>query len=383
MDFELTEEQIMIQEMARKVSQDVLAKNAQKYDETEDIPYENYKKLGELQLFGITVPEEYGGPGLDNVSYALAMIELSKGCAGTATTVSVQNSLINDILLRFGTEEQKKKYLPKIVNGEIFGTFALTETSAGSDPASLKTKAVKSGNEYIINGRKMFASCGYICSFAILFATINPELKHRGITAFIVDRDNPGFKVGKKEKKMGIRASDTVELIFEDCRVPESSVLGEVGMGFKVAMEALDGGRIGIAAQAQGIGEAAFESALKYSMERIQFNAPISSNQAIQFLLADMATRLDASKLLILRAAWLKDQKKIPIRESSMAKVFASETAGFVVDKALQIHGGYGYIKDYDVERYYRDHKITEIYEGTSEIQRLVIAKTYIDQFKK
>jgi len=374
MDLRLTEEQEMIRKMARNFAQKEVAPLAAELDEKGIVPMENIRKMGELGFLGLTAPEEYGGCGADTVSYVLALEEISKACASTAVVMAVQNSLINYTLEKFGTEEQKRRYLVPLAKGEKIGAFALTEPEAGSDAAAQRTSAVRDGNHYVINGTKHFITNGGFADVVILFAMTDKSKGHRGISAFLVEKGTPGFLVGKEENKMGIRGTNTSELIFQDCRVPVENRLGDEGMGFKIAMVALDAGRIGIGAQAVGIAQAAYEAALKYAKERQQFGQPIAHFQAIQWMLADMATRIEAARLLTLKAALKKDAGERFTKEAAMAKLFASETASWVTDLAIQIHGGYGYMKEYPVERYYRDARITRIYEGTSEIQRLVIA---------
>jgi len=374
MDLQFTEEQKLIQKMTRDFAEKELAPLAAHLDETGEVPFDNLKKMGELGLMGLTAPEEWGGGGADTVSYCIAIEELSKACASTSIVMAVQNSLVNYIIARFGTDEQKEKYLRKLVTGEYIGAFALTEPEAGSDAAALRTTAVRDGDYYVINGTKHFITNGAFADVIVLFAMTDKTKRHRGITAFLVEKGTPGFTVGKEENKMGIRGTNTNELIFEDCRVPVANRLGEEGMGFKIAMIALDAGRIGVGAQAVGIAQAAFDAALEYAKTREQFGGPIAQLQAIQWMLADMATRIEAARLLVYKAALKKDSGERYTKEAAMAKLFASETAAFVVDCAVQIHGGYGYMKEYPVERYYRDARITRIYEGTSEIQRLVIA---------
>ena len=374
MDLRLTEEQEMIRKMARNFAQKEVAPLAAELDEKGIVPLENIRKMGELGFLGLTAPEEYGGCGADTVSYVLALEEISKACASTAVVMAVQNSLINYTLEKFGTEEQKRRYLVPLAKGEKIGAFALTEPEAGSDAAAQRTSAVRDGNHYVINGTKHFITNGGFADVVILFAMTDKSKGHRGISAFLVEKGTPGFLVGKEENKMGIRGTNTSELIFQDCRVPVENRLGDEGMGFKIAMVALDAGRIGIGAQAVGIAQAAYEAALKYAKERQQFGQPIAHFQAIQWMLADMATRIEAARLLTLKAALKKDAGERFTKEAAMAKLFASETASWVTDLAIQIHGGYGYMKEYPVERYYRDARITRIYEGTSEIQRLVIA---------
>ncbi|MBC7232285.1 MAG: acyl-CoA dehydrogenase [Chloroflexi bacterium] len=378
MDLKFTEEQEMIRKMVRDFAQKEVAPIAAEIDEKGIVPFENIKKMGQLGLLGLTVSEKYDGGGADAISYVIAIEELAKACASTAIVMAVQNSLVCAGIEKFGTEEQKEKFLRPLARGEKIGAFALTEPGAGSDVAAMLSTAVRSGDTYVINGRKHFITNGGFADIVILFAMTDKAQRHRGITAFIVEKGPPGFSVGKEEHKMGIRGSNTCELIFENVSVPAANRLGDEGQGFKIAMTMLDGGRIGVAAQAVGIAQAAYEAALKYSKERVQFGQPICQFQAIQWMLADMATRIEAARLLTYNAA-LKKQSGEPFsKEASMAKLFASETAVWVADRAVQIHGGYGYMKEYSVERNYRDAKITEIYEGTSEVQRMVIARSIL-----
>jgi butyryl-CoA dehydrogenase len=374
MVFDLTEEQRMIQEMARSFAQKEVLPKAAELDETGRYPGELVRKMAELGLMGVAVPEEYGGAGMDNLCYAIAMEEIARACASTAVIMSVNNSLVCDPLLKFGTEEQKKKYLVPLASGQKLGCFGLTEPGAGSDAGSQKTTAVRKGDHYVVNGTKNFITNAPEADTCILFTMTDKEKKHKGITTFILDMRLPGVSIGKHEIKMGIKASPTSSIILEDVKIPAADRLGNEGDGFKIAMNTLDGGRIGIAAQAIGIGRASLEDALAYAKERKQFGQPISEFQAIQWMLADMATEIDAARLLAYRAAWLKDRKARHSKESAMAKLYASEAAMRAGVKGIQIHGGYGYIKEYPAERHFRDAKITEIYEGTSEIQRLVIA---------
>lgn len=374
MDFMLTDDQKMIRDTAKEFSDEVLAVEAAEYDEKDEPNLPAIKKLGELGYMGITIPEKYGGAGLDTISYALVMEQMARGCAATATTISVQLSLVAEGLIKYGSEEQRKKYLPKLATGEMIGAFAMTEPSAGSDVGSMTTSAVKKGDDYVINGTKTFITNGGFADLFLLFVSTDKEAGAKGLSCLIVEKDTPGFRLGKKEVKMGIRATDTRELIFEDCKVPRTNLLGEEGKGMSIGLGLLDGGRIGIAAQATGIAQRALEEATSYSKEREQFGRPICKFQAIQFMLADMAMRVDAARLLTLRSAWAKDAGKPFSLEAATAKLYASEIANWVADKALQIHGGYGYMKKYVVERLFRDARITEIYEGTSEIQRLVIS---------
>jgi acyl-CoA dehydrogenase len=374
MNLNFTEEQLMMRDMVRDFAQNEIAPFVEKM-EAGEFPRPILNKMAELGLMGITVPEEYGGSGMDFISYIIAINELSKVSAVIGVILSVHTSVGTNPILYFGNEEQKQKYVPKLVKGEYLGAFCLTEPSAGSDAASLKTRAVKKGDKYIINGSKIFITNGGEADVYIVFAKTDPEKGSRGVTAFIVEKDAPGLIIGKDEKKMGLHGSRTVELSFENMEVPEANRLGEEGEGFKIAMANLDVGRIGIAAQALGIAEAALDAAVKYAGERQQFGKPIIANQGIGFKLADMATAVEAARLLVYRAADLRS-KGLPCgKEASMAKLFASQTAREVAIEAVQVFGGYGYTKEYPVERYFRDAKITEIYEGTSEIQRIVISK--------
>jgi len=375
MDFALTEEQQMIQQTAREFAENELIPIAEAVDETREPPMEAVKKLGGLGFLGMLVPEEYGGAGLDDVSYVLAMEEIARGCASTCVIMDVNNSLVCEPLRMFANEEQKKKYLVPLAQGIKLGAYCLTEADAGSDAGNVKTRAVADGDDYILNGTKLFVTNGGIANVFLVFASTDPEKKTRGITAFIVEEDFPGFRRGTREKTLGIRGSTTYEIILEDARVPRENVLGEPGRGFKVAMEALDSGRIGIAAQAVGIARAAHERAINHAKERQQFGRPIGDFQAIQWMLADMATKIEAAHLLTLRAAVLCDTGGDYVTASAQAKLYASRIAVEVCDAAIQVHGGYGYTQDYQVERHFRDAKITELYEGTSEIQRLIIAR--------
>lgn len=374
MDFLLNEEEKMMQEMARNFAQKEVAPVASKLDETGEFPIELVKKMGDLGLMGVNIPEEYGGASLSYVCYAIAIEEIARFCGNTSVIMSVNNSLVCAPLLKYGTEEQKKQFLIPLSSGKKLGCFGLTEPNAGSDAGGIQTTAAKDGDYYILNGSKIFITNATHADIALIFASTDKSLKHRGITCFIVEKGTPGFSVGKVEHKLGINASGTAELVLQDVRVPASNRLGNEGDGFKIAMYTLDCGRIGIAAQAVGIARGAFEEAVRFSKDRTQFGRPISEFQAIQWMLADMATEIDAARLLTRRAAFLKDVGMPFTKESSMAKVYASEVAMRATTKAIQIHGGYGYSKEYPVERYFRDAKITEIYEGTSEIQRLVIA---------
>jgi butyryl-CoA dehydrogenase len=374
MPFELTEEQRQVRELCRDFADRVLRPEARRWDAEHRFPAEAVRQLGELGLMGVAIAAEHGGAGMDPLAYAVAMEEISRGCASTGVIMSANNSLYCDPLETFGSPEQHREWLPDFAAGRRLGAFALTEPTSGSDAASMKTTARRRGDEYVIDGAKNFITNGPQADAFVLFAMTDPAKRHKGITAFVVPGDAKGLTRGKPDEKVGIRASGTCSLFFDGCVLPARLRLGEEGEGFKVAMATLDGGRIGIAAQALGIARAAFEAALAYAKERRAFGQPIAQLQAIQFMLADMATELDAARLLVWRAAELKGQGKRHGVEAAMAKLHASEVAARVTTKAIQIHGGYGYMTDYDVERHWRDARITEIYEGTSEIQRLVIA---------
>ncbi|PYU31199.1 MAG: acyl-CoA dehydrogenase [Acidobacteria bacterium] len=381
MHLELSEEQKLLQQTVREFANTEVKPLARELDETSRFPRETLRKAAELGLTGIPFPEQYGGAGFDHISYAIAIEEISRACASTGVILSVQNSLYCDPIYRFGSEEQKQRLLAPFARGEKIGCYALTEPQAGSNAAALATHAVRKGDRYIVNGTKAWITNGGAADAAIVYVNTDPPKGEKGITALVVERGTPGFKVGKEEKKLGINATACVELSFTDCEVPIENRIGTEGEGYKVALSTLDGGRIGIAAQAVGIAQGAFEEALKYSQQRMAFGQPISNFQAIQFMLADMATEIDAARLLARKAAWKQDIGARFSMEASIAKLFASEMATRVTHKAIQIHGGYGYSREYPVERMYRDARITEIYEGTSEIQRLVIAawvlKTY------
>jgi alkylation response protein AidB-like acyl-CoA dehydrogenase len=378
MDLEFTEEQRMIKEAARDFAKERLSPLASEFDEKEEIPKEIYKELAELGYLGMMVPEGYGGSNLDFFSYILAMEEFAKVCAALEISLSVHNSLVCEAILKWGTEEQKKKYLNKLAQGEFIGAYSLTEPSAGTDAGSIKATAISKGDFYLVNGTKSFVTNAGITDIIILFALTNPEAKSKGISCLIVEKGLSGLNIGAKEKKMGIRGSDTREISFEDCSVSKVNLLGEENSGFKIALTLLDSGRIGVGAQSVGIAQAALDEAIKYSKQRVQFGQPICNFQAIQFKLADMATQIDAARLLVYRAAYLKSRNTRCSKEASMAKLFASEVANMVVNEAVQIHGGYGYMKEYAVERYFRDARVTEIYEGTSEAQRMVISRDLI-----
>jgi butyryl-CoA dehydrogenase len=375
MRLELTEEQQMIQALAREFALKEVQPVAGRLDQEGRFPHETVKRMGELGFLGIAVPEAYGGAGADPVAYVLALEEIAKVCASHAVIMSVNNSLYCDPVCKYGTEEQKARFLTPFASGRQLGCFALTEPEAGSDAGNQSTLATRDADHYLIDGRKVFVTNGREASAALVFAQTDRAAGHRGITAFLVEKGTPGFTVVKTEDKLGIRASDTAELLFERCRVPAANRLGEPGQGFRIALAALDGGRIGIAAQAVGIATAAYEAAVAYARERRSFGVPIGEHQMVQWMLADMATAIEAARLLTLRAAWGKDRGAAYGPQAAMAKLFAAETAMRVTTDAIQVHGGYGFIKEYQVERYFRDAKITQIYEGTSQIQKLVIAR--------
>ncbi|MGB9734984.1 MAG: acyl-CoA dehydrogenase [bacterium] len=380
MQFEFTDEQKMILETAKDFANGVVKPRAKDIDQTGQFPMDIVKKLAELGFMGMMVPPEYGGAGFDTVSYVIAMEEISAACASTGVIMSVNNSLVCDPILKFGSEEQKKRYLVPLAKGEKLGCFALSEPNAGSDAARQQTTANQSGEFFILNGTKNFITNGKEANVAIVFAMTDKTKGHRGISAFIVPTDIDGFKINRLEHKLGIRGSSTAQIVLEDVKLPKENLLGNIGDGFKIAMSTLDGGRIGIASQALGIARAAMEESIEFAKQREAFGQLISNFEAIQWMIADMATRLDSARLLTLRAAYLKDKKIRFTKEAAMAKLFAAETAMWITTKAIQIHGGYGYTTDYAVERHFRDAKITEIYEGTSEIQRLVIASNILKQ---
>jgi butyryl-CoA dehydrogenase len=379
MNIELSEEQILLRDSVRQFAAEVVRPRAKEIDESGEFPRQFFAQAGELGLAGVTVPEEYGGAGMDPLSYSIVIEEISRVCASSGVILSVNNSLVCEPILKFGTEEQKERFLTPLAAGEKLGCFALTEPEAGSDPAAMRTAALRDGDEYVVNGNKIFITNGTDADLALVFATVDRELRHKGITAFIVSADTPGYSHGSHEYKLGVNASGTTELAFSEMRIPASQRLGEEGQGFKIAMSALDAGRLGIASQAVGIAQGAFEEALQYSTQREQFGRPIADFQAIQHYLADMSTEIDAARLLTWKAAWAKGSGRRFSLEAAQAKLFASEMAQRVTSKALQIHGGYGYIREYNVERYFRDARIAEIYEGTSEIQKLVIANWILE----
>lgn len=380
MQFDFTDEQKMILETAKDFANGVVKPKAKEIDQMGLFPSDVIKKLAELGFMGMMVPPEYGGAGLDTISYVIAMEEISAACASTGVIMSVNNSLVCDPLLKFGNEEQKQRYLLPLAKGEKLGCFALSEPNAGSDAARQQTTANQDGDFFILNGTKNFITNGKEANVAIVFAMTDKTKGHRGISAFIVPTDIEGFKISRLEHKLGIRGSSTAQIVLEDVRLPKENLLGNIGDGFKIAMSTLDGGRIGIASQALGIARAALEESIEFAKQREAFGQLIANFEAIQWMIADMITRLDSARLLTLRAAYLKDQKMRFTKEAAMAKLFAAETAMWITTKAIQIHGGYGYTTDYAVERHFRDAKITEIYEGTSEIQRLVIASNILKQ---
>ncbi len=379
MNFTLDSDQKLIQDMVREFAANELAPEAEEYDKTGKFPWSNIKKMAALGLMGMIVPEQYGGGGMDFLSLAIAVEEISKACASTGVIVAVNQSLTAYPILKFGSEELKKMCLPDLAAAKKIGAFGLTEANAGSDPASIETTARLDGDHYIINGSKRFITNGGEAGIFIIFAVTDKEKKHKGISAFIVDRDTPGFSVGKHEDLMGLRATANCELLFDDCKVPGNNLLGQEGDGFKIAMHTIDTSRIDIGAQAVGIAQAALDSSLQYSKERKTFGKPICEYEMIQSKLAEMAVRIDAARLLTYRAAALKDSgAERYTKEAAMAKYMAAEACMYSVREAVQIYGGYGYTKDYPVERFFRDAKVMEIYEGTSEIQKLVIAKNLL-----
>ena len=375
MQFPLTEEQRLIQETARNFADNEIAPVADRHNREGSFPLELVKRLGELGFLGMLVPERYGGTELGNFPLVLALEEVNRADASTGVTMSVQNSLVCAPIVHFANETLKQKYLPKLATGAFLGAYALSEPGSGSDAAGLVSSAVKDGDSYILNGTKNFITSGAEADIVVAMVRTDPTHKTRGITAFILEKGWKGFSVGKKEEKLGLRSSSTVQLVFEDLRVPAANIVGELGLGFKIAMHTLDGGRIGIAAQAVGIAQACLDASVKYAEEREAFNQPIGRFQAVQFKLANMATKLEAARLLVYNAARLKDEGQPHGKEAAMAKLFASEMSNEAAREAVQIHGGAGYLEDFPVERYFRDARITEIYEGTSEIQRIVIAR--------
>jgi len=382
-DMFLTEEQQMLRDMVREFAENEVASIAEEVDAEERFPTETVEQMAELGLLGICYAEEYGGAGMDNLSYIIAVEELSRVCASTGITLAAHISLGTAPIALFGTDEQKQKYLPPLCSGEKLGAFGLTEPNAGSDAGGTETTAVLDGDEWVLNGSKIFCTNGSVAGTIVCTALTEKGVGTRGISSFIVESSNPGYRVGKKERKLGIRASDTVMIHLEDCRIPKENILGKPGEGFKQFMITLDGGRISIGAMALGIAQGAMERAVKYSQERVQFGKPISAFQSIQHKLADMATEIEAARHLVYHAARLKDKGMSFSRQSAMAKLFASEVAMRTTNQAIQVHGGYGYVREYHVERMFRDAKLTEIGEGTSEIQRLVIARSLMDNFPR
>ena len=379
MNFALTEEQKMIQEMCRRFAEKEIKPVAARLDETHEHPADLCKKMGELGLMGIAIPEKYGGAGMDYISYILAVIEISKACASTGVIMSVNNSLYCFPINTFGTHEQKVKYLTPVAGGKAVGCYALTEAGAGSDPASIRTTAVPDGDSWIINGEKKFITSGNVADYCVLAAVTDKKRGYKGISSFVVDLKNTaGFSIGRVEDKMGIKASGTAEMVFRDARIPKENLIGKQGSGLKQMLTTLDAGRLGIGAQAVGIGRAVLKEALEYAKVREQFGKPISEFQAIQWKLADMATELDAAELLLLRAAWLQDNDRSFEKESAMAKMYASDITMRAAVEGVQILGGYGYCKEFPMERHMRDAKICQIYEGTNEIMRLVIASNLL-----
>lgn len=374
MFFKLTDEQLMIQTMVKEFSKEVIAPTAMERDRTKEFPAENLRKMGELGLMGMMIPPEYNGAGADTVSYVLALSEIAYSCASTAVVMSVQNSIICESIYQFGTDDHKERFLKPLAAGKHLGAFALTEPNAGSDPVGQSTKAVLDGDFYILNGTKRFITTGKNADTIIVTAKTDEAKRHKGISAFLVKKDTPGLIVGNLEEKLGLRASDTVDLIFENCRVPAENILGNEGDGFMIAMSGLDGGRIGIAAQSIGVARAAFDAAVNYAKKREQFGRTISKFQGLRWMIADMATEIEAAQQLMLSAAAMKDRGEKYTAQASMAKLFASEMVNRITATALQIHGGYGFTKEYTVERFYRDARVFTIYEGTSEIQRVVIS---------
>ncbi|TAJ23861.1 MAG: acyl-CoA dehydrogenase [Planctomycetota bacterium] len=379
MDFELDEDLRMLRDMARDFADKELAARARAHDKDEALDPAILAQMGELGLWGLTIPEEYGGAGLGNLHLALVLEEINRACASTGVTLSVHNSLVAAPLRKFGSEELKRAWLPKLASGAVLGAYCLSEANSGSDAAALRAQARKDGDQWVLNGTKLWVTNGGIAGMFIVYARTDPSApKAKGITAFVVDRNTPGLTVGKHEKKTGIRGSTTTEILLDNCRVGAQSILGELNRGFPLAMDTLDGGRIGIAAQAVGIAQACLDASIKYSKERQQFNQPIGNFQAIQWKLADMSAGIEAARMLTHKAAWLRDRGLPCARAASQAKLFASRHANWCADECLQIHGGAGYTDDFHVERLFRDARITEIYEGVTDIQRLVIARSLL-----
>ena len=382
MDFNLSDDHIMMRDTARDFAEKRLKPIAEELDAKAEMPKDLLQETAELGYFGLLAPEEYGGLAVDTLSYALTIEEISKVCAAHAITLSVHNSLVIKAIKMFGTEAQKSKYLPKLASGEYIGAYSLSEPGSGTDAGSLQCRAIRSGENYVLNGTKSWVSSAGYASVFVVFALTNPDQGKHGISCLLIEKGAPGMSLGQPEKKMGLRASDTREVSFMDCKVPVGQLLGEENKGLRVAFSLLDAGRIGVAAQALGIAQAAYDEALSYSRERKQFSQPLINFQATQFKIADMAMRIDAARLLTYRAAVLFDAGVSCLKEISMAKLYASQTANFVANEAVQIHGGYGYVKEYAVERYFRDARVTEIYEGTTEAQKMVISRAIINEGK-
>jgi len=380
--YTLTEEQRLIQQTAREFADTVIAPAADKHNREARFPREIVKELGRMGFLGMLVPEVYGGSAAGNFALVLALEEVNRACASTGVTMSVQSSLVTAPIVHWASEDLKKRYLPRLASGEFLGAYALSEPGSGSDAASLVTSAVRDGNEFVLNGTKNFITTGLEADVVLAMVRTDPSHKTRGISAFVIEAASKGFSVGKKEDKLGLRASSTTQLVFEDLRVPAANMLGDLGGGFKIAMHTLDGGRIGIAAQAVGIAQACLDASVKYAEEREAFGQQIGKFQAMQWKIADMAMHIEAARLLVYNAARLKDEKQPHGKEAAMAKLFASQIANQAAREAVQIHGGAGYLEDFPVERYMRDARITEIYEGTSEIQRLVIARSVLHNLK-
>jgi len=376
----LTEEQRMIRDMARDFARERLAPNAAEWDRESIFPSDELKELGALGLFGMTIPEEWGGAGTDYLSFALAIEEIAAGDGACSTILSVNNSVVCGPLLKFGSDYLRQTYLKPLASGEMLGCFCLTEPQAGSDASALKMRALRDGDEYVLNGTKQFITSGKYAQVAIVFAVTDPAAGKRGISAFVVPTDNPGYKVANIEQKMGQHASDTAQIFFDECRIPADHLIGQEGEGYKIALSNLESGRIGIAAQCVGMARAAYEAALGYARERESFGTPIINHQAVAFRLADMATQLEAAHLMVMNAAALRDAGQPCLKEACMAKLFASEAAEQICSAAIQVHGGYGYLKDFPVERIYRDVRISQIYEGTSDIQRIVISRAIAEE---
>jgi len=382
MDFALNEDQIMMRDAAREFAEKRLKPIAEELDAKSEMPAELLKETAELGYFGLLAPEEYGGLAVDTLSYALVIEELARACAALAITISVHNSLVIKAIAKFGTPEQKQKYLPKLASGEFIGAYSLSEPGAGTDAASLQCRAVRDGNDFVLNGTKSWVSSAAYASVFVTFVLSDPARGKHGVSCLLVDKGMKGMNLGQPEKKMGLKASDTREVSYLDCRVPATQILGEENHGLRVAFSLLEAGRVGVAAQSLGIAQAAFDEGLAYARERKQFDQPIINFQATQFKIAEMATRIDAARLLTYRAATLYESGEEHVKEISMAKLFASQTANYVANEAVQIHGGYGYVKEYAVERYFRDARVTEIYEGTSEAQKMVISRAIINEGK-